>query len=406
MDNTDNVSKAMKKIAVIIHECHPEMGSEAHSGWNYLNGLSRYALNKGITVDVYIAETNIMHTVSYKEAISNHTIPNINLFFIPHSKFLSKRIAKQQKHYGGVGSFGLYYLKYYLWLRKVANKLHGYSTIHYYNHLIGFFLTKKLFRSNTRLILGPISGISEIHNDYTSSRESIRRTVQAFLIFRYRLLFKGKVHSVYYVGDQDKLFADKVCSYSKRVPEQALLVENLKSLQPKESDTYSDLKLVWIGELVPRKNIEILLEALKDIKTVKLIVIGDGPQKTYLIKKYSNLIESGIVKFTGRIPREEVFTKLENSDVLVHTSYREGTATTLVEGISTGNFIVAMDVGGHSCLINDTTGILLRLTSRNELIDSLKETLVLVEKNRTLLKKKKTTWTWEETLQELTKNYV
>jgi glycosyltransferase involved in cell wall biosynthesis len=166
------------------------------------------------------------------------------------------------------------------------------------------------------------------------------------------------------------------------------------------------LKLIWIGELVPRKNIEVLLDSLRGLTGFELTIIGDGPQMSHLKVKYDDLIKNNLITFTGRIPRDEVFRCLKSSNVLVHTSYREGTATTIVEGIANGNFIVAIDIGGHSCLINKTTGILLPLTRREELVENLKNKLKFIEENRHLLNQQKVTWTWEKTITEITKNYV
>ena len=396
----------MTRIAVIIHECHPSLGSEAHSGWNYLNGLSGYAVRKGITIDVFIAETNIMHTVSYKKALKNVNMLNINMRFLAHSKFFSETLRKRQAKNGGVGSFSLYYFKYYLWLRKLSKLLSGYTTVHYYNHLIGFFLTKKICSPEQRLIVGPLSGVSIIPADYASLKEIVRLKVQTLLLYRFKHLFSGEIHSLYYVGVEDEVFAQEVSKYSMRIPEQALTRRQLNKVNSIHSGTNTNLKLVWIGELVPRKNIEVLLEALRKSPNLELTVIGDGPLKPILKDKYEDLLSNGVVNFTGKIAREEVFSYLNNSDILVHTSYREGTATTIVEAISNGNFVVAIDIGGHSCLINETTGILLPLVERSQLIEELVTTLKRLEVNRELLKKQKLTWTWEDTLENITRNYV
>jgi glycosyltransferase involved in cell wall biosynthesis len=191
-----------------------------------------------------------------------------------------------------------------------------------------------------------------------------------------------------------------------RIPEQALTRQQLNKVNSIDSETNTNLKLVWIGELVPRKNIDVLLEALRKSPNLELTVIGDGPLKPTLKDKYEDLLSNGVVNFTGKITREEVFSYLKNSDILVHTSYREGTATTIVEAISNGNFVVAIDIGGHSCLINETTGILLPLVERSQLIEELVTTLKRLEVNRELLKKQKLTWTWEDTLEHITRNYV
>ncbi|MBI3584775.1 MAG: glycosyltransferase [Nitrospinae bacterium] len=111
-----------------------------------------------------------------------------------------------------------------------------------------------------------------------------------------------------------------------------------------------DTKLIGIvGRLVPVKNHRMFLDAVKkykeiDNKKVKFIIIGDGELGEEL-KKYS--IDFGIkddVIFTGwRKELENIYSDL---DMVVITSFNEGTPVSVIEAMSAGKPVIATDVGG------------------------------------------------------------
>jgi glycosyltransferase involved in cell wall biosynthesis len=139
------------------------------------------------------------------------------------------------------------------------------------------------------------------------------------------------------------------------------------------------LELIWIGDLIRRKQLDILLNSLINIGIdYHLNVVGDGPElkklESFSIKNKLN------VDFIGRVSRDKVFEFLKNSNTLIHTSYREGTATTLIEAVSFNNFVIAHDIGGHDLVINKSTGVLIPLISKNVSIKQFRE--ALIESNR------------------------
>ncbi len=111
-----------------------------------------------------------------------------------------------------------------------------------------------------------------------------------------------------------------------------------------------DTKLIGIiGRLVPVKNHRMFLDAVKkhkeiDNKNVKFIIIGDGELGEEL-KKYS--IDFGIkddVIFTGwRKDLENIYSDL---DMVVITSFNEGTPVSIIEAMAAGKPVIATDVGG------------------------------------------------------------
>ena len=126
--------------------------------------------------------------------------------------------------------------------------------------------------------------------------------------------------------------------------------EKYCGLFKRELELDDDTKLIGIiGRLVPVKNHRMFLDAVKkykeiDNKKVKFIIIGDGESGEEL-KKYS--IDFGIkddVIFTGwRKDLENIYSDL---DMVVITSFNEGTPVSVIEAMAAGKPVIATDVGG------------------------------------------------------------
>ncbi len=137
--------------------------------------------------------------------------------------------------------------------------------------------------------------------------------------------------------------------------------EKYCSLFKRELGLDDDTKLIGIiGRLVPVKNHRMFLDAVKkykeiDNKKVKFIIIGDGELGEEL-KKYS--IDFGIkddVIFTGwRKDLENIYSDL---DMVVITSFNEGTPVSIIEAMAAGKPVIATDVGGVKDLFTEKSEV-------------------------------------------------
>ena len=83
--------------------------------------------------------------------------------------------------------------------------------------------------------------------------------------------------------------------------------------QNKKDNFFNVLKssnyLIFSGRLTKAKNLSLLFAAMnyffKNKIEMNLIIVGEGPEKNNLIKRYNNLITSKIVHFTGEIYDEK-----------------------------------------------------------------------------------------------------
>lgn len=115
--------------------------------------------------------------------------------------------------------------------------------------------------------------------------------------------------------------------------------------------------VLFVGNLIKRKNVDSLLEAKKIANSdYYLVVVGDGP----LYKKLTKKVEDENIRdviFTGS--RGDVENIIPSCDLLILPSYSESFGLVLIEALACGKPVIGSDVGGISEIINDDVGLLI-----------------------------------------------
>lgn len=120
-------------------------------------------------------------------------------------------------------------------------------------------------------------------------------------------------------------------------------------------------RLLFSGRLAEGKNIAFLLETLAGIREFswKLVLVGDGPERKSLENLAVRLGISAHVKFEGWIKREEMASRLANTDIYVYPSKQEGMPNTVLEAMAAGLPVVAHPIEGIEDIItNGVNGFL------------------------------------------------
>ena len=109
-----------------------------------------------------------------------------------------------------------------------------------------------------------------------------------------------------------------------------------------------------VGRLVEVKNFPLLLRAFAELRKetdVRLLIVGEGPERRTLDALAAELGVSGSAQFVGH--SEEVTRYMQQMDIFVLPSLREGLSNTVLEAMACALPIVASDVGGNSELVTD-----------------------------------------------------
>jgi len=129
-------------------------------------------------------------------------------------------------------------------------------------------------------------------------------------------------------------------------------------------------RLIFVGRFAREKNIDMLLSMMCILREKKpgyhLLLAGDGPDRPRLDGIIDDLALRDCVTVTGFIPRSRVFDLLRYSDLLVFPSATETQGLVLLEAMSVGLPVVAVDAMGASDVMRDGRG---GIAARNDLGD-------------------------------------
>lgn len=104
--------------------------------------------------------------------------------------------------------------------------------------------------------------------------------------------------------------------------------------------------LVTAGHLNERKGQRLAVEALGRLPEATLILVGDGPDRTWLEQRIAAPDVTGRVRLLGVRPHDELPALLAAADVMMLPTASEGLANVWVEALACGTPVVTTDVGG------------------------------------------------------------
>jgi glycosyltransferase involved in cell wall biosynthesis len=123
---------------------------------------------------------------------------------------------------------------------------------------------------------------------------------------------------------------------------------NIKILQDSPNFSNNSETIIFIGRLEPEKNISFLLEVVNELNRdqfpVNFLIIGEGSEKS----KLESLVENQHLKnviFIGNVDNNNLHQFLAISQVLVLSSFFEGSPTVVKEALASNVKVVSFDVG-------------------------------------------------------------
>ena len=109
------------------------------------------------------------------------------------------------------------------------------------------------------------------------------------------------------------------------------------------SDGNSDQPLlITVSRLAPEKNVGFLAKLLKKFPQARLAIIGDGPQRSELERKFRDTNTN----FLGYLKGEQLATAYASADAFIYASETETLGNVLLEAMASGLPIVAPRAGG------------------------------------------------------------
>ena len=133
-----------------------------------------------------------------------------------------------------------------------------------------------------------------------------------------------------------------------------------------------------VAQLIPRKGHRYLLDVLpgllKTFPNIKVLFLGQGPEKESLLQKVNDLNLTETVQFAGF--RNDLETVLPNLDLLVHPAEMEGLGVSLLQAAVAGVPIIATNAGGMPEIVrHGRTGLLVEPKITEQLRDAIETML-------------------------------
>jgi glycosyltransferase involved in cell wall biosynthesis len=221
-----------------------------------------------------------------------------------------------------------------------------------------------------------------------------KRKLYNFLFF----FWKNKINGILAIGENAKTWyinrgidKNKIFSFAYFLNDSILKTKSTSHLN-------QVFKFIFVGELIKRKNLKLLIQALSKLKTknkFQLEVIGDGPEKNKLVI-YGQKVLPNKIKWENAIAMHDVPKKISNSDCLVLSSYFDGWGAVISESLMVGTPVICSDQCGSSIIVKSSNfGYIFKNDNIDDLFIKLKKT---IHKGKVSKEKRKTIKKWASCL--------
>jgi len=146
------------------------------------------------------------------------------------------------------------------------------------------------------------------------------------------------------------------------------------------------LILGFIGRLSPQKNLGTLLSAFASARAslnmkLKLVIVGKGPERSFLMREARQLKVNKEVNFTGAVAENKKIELLNGLDVFLMPSLYEGCPIALLEAMASGKAIISSDIPSIREIVrHNEEAILVNPFD----VEELKQAILLLYNNRSL----------------------
>ena len=128
----------------------------------------------------------------------------------------------------------------------------------------------------------------------------------------------------------------------------------------------ADPLVIGVGRLAPVKRFDRLIEAAviarRSIPTMRLVVVGEGPERARLDELIRFHHASSWITLAGHISRDDLLDLYRQAWLVSSASLAEGWGLTMTEAAACGVPAVATNISGHRCSVLDgSTGLLVDL---------------------------------------------
>ena len=365
------------KVLVSAYAISPYQGSEPGVGWGFVSVLSRYH-----DLWVIVEEEKFREDIEKFLKINPNQLESVRFFFIHKQRNRWLRKLWPPSYYR-------YYRYWHQDAYRLAVQLHqeiGFDLAHQLT-MVGFREPGYLWKLNVPFVWGPVGGMGlfpwrffpEVgwYGALYYLGYNLFNWTQMNFLERPRQAAKkaasGFANGLITATPENCAGAEKYWGCTSTVLTEVGLPRE-PSQKILEHLAEEPLRLVWTGLHIPRKALNLVLEALSHVlPNIKweLHILGEGLRTTVWQKLANRLGISAHCRFHGWLPREQALQVMQNAHCMLITSLRDLTSTVTVEALALGLPIICLDHCGFAEVVDETCGIKIPVTAPGETVAAM-----------------------------------
>lgn len=361
------------RVLQLAYACSPLKGSEPGVGWNRAVQAAKHS-----EVCVITEATEFQSQIlSYLD--EHGLVDGLSFVFVPKTK-LERQLSRMP---------GVYYLAYRMWHRRAfeaAKRLHAeqrFDLLHQVN-MCGYREPGLLWKVGPPFIWGPIGG-TQNHPWWLLAQAGIRGAIEEavrgamnWLQLRTSLRVRAATQRAALLLVANSTIQRQFGRVFDR--ETKVMCEiGSKPVERKPAQRAGDrLRLLWAGEFRAFKALPLLLEAMataSNKQEVRLRVMGDGPQRTRWQRIATRLGIGNQIEWLGWLPHAEALDQYEWADLFTFTSLRDTSGSVVLEALSRGIPVLAVDHQGVGDIVTGECGIKVPLSTKSDIIAGMRRAI-------------------------------
>lgn len=374
-----------RKLDVLLsaYACEPGKGSEPEVGWRVCLEMARHCNVRVVT------RANNRPAIETGLADATGPPPDFLYYDLPPLWLWLKKAA--------LGTTGYYVLWQAAVRWKFRKLLKEVDLVHHVT-FNGFQVPGFWFATDTPVVLGPLGGGMSCPRKLLKALDQgrTRERARSFLIHCMPMLpwWRASISNASLVIAANNETARSLrCHRGDEVPVmlETAFPESLVTTAPHPASGGPEFKVLWLGNLIPRKApvlaVRALRRALELEPGIELIIAGSGPEEARLRREVCSLGVDSHVTMLGKIPKEEVETVMDKADAFLFTSVRDTSGNVVLEAMARGLPVIALWHQGMREICDPKCALVVPPDDLDGAIDGIAEAMVRLCQDRELARR-------------------
>ena len=364
------------------YSCSPGEGSEPGIGWNQVQQVAR-------SHEVWVV-TRSNNREGINEALALDPLPNVHWIYVDLPRWASfwKKGVRGMRTYYHCWQFGAY-----LKARELHRQVH-FDLAHHVT-FVNYWMPIFLPLLPVPFVWGPVGGGESAPRDlrralslrgrvYETVRDCARRLGEMNPIVR--LTARRAALALATTGETEQRLRALGCRNTSVLPAVGLPAGELEKLAAIPTPSGETFRVVSLGRLLYWKGFDLGLRAFarfhRSHPNSEYWIVGDGPERDRLQRLARVLGIEHKVIFCGAVSREQVLARWAEGNVLLFPTLHDSGGWVSLEAMAAGRPVVCLDLGGPALQVTPDTGIKVKPSSPEQVVEELASALRVLVNDR------------------------